>query len=164
MGFCKAGSGMYERRGIAAIRGADANPSSGLSLRHGYQICVVALAGVMVLVAAQAAAQVSQQPSGVRTDKIDAPTPINQPPDAIVQMKAKDHDSARKNFDRANAIRIQQIEDESNKLLILARDVKSQMDKVGDKPLPPVLMRETDVIRILAHDVQAKMTLTVGAS
>jgi hypothetical protein len=38
------------------------------------------------------------------------------------------------------------------------------MDKIGDMPFPPMLIREAQVIQILAHDVQAKMTLTIGAS
>ena len=44
------------------------------------------------------------------------------------------------------------------------RDLKAQMDKIGDMPFPPMLIREAQVIQILAHDVQAKMTLTIGAS
>jgi hypothetical protein len=46
--------------------------------------------------------------------------------------------------------------------LCVCGDVKAQMDKIGDRPLPPTLIRETEVIEILADDVHAKMTLTVG--
>jgi hypothetical protein len=59
-------------------------------------------------------------------------------------------------------LRQSQIVEETVKLLILARDLKSQMDKVGDQPLPAMLLREAEVIEILARDVQAKMTLTIG--
>jgi len=68
----------------------------------------------------------------------------------------------RQNFDAANALREKQINDETAKLLILAKDLKSQMDKLGDRPLPDRLLREAEVIELLAHDVQTKMTLTVS--
>ncbi len=121
--------------------------------------CVVA-----ALIALQTAvAQTGDVPQeGLRTDLTDLPTPINQPPDANAQMKARERQNVRRNFDRANALRMRQIADESTKLLILTTDLKLQMDKTENKPLPPDLIREIEVIRILAHDVQTKMTLTVG--
>lgn len=109
-------------------------------------------------------AQGSTTPGGaLRTDKVDLPTPINQPPDVNTQMKSREHKIGQRNFDAANAIRQRRIADETLKLLILTRDLKSQMDQLGDQPLPASLMREAEVIEILAHDVQAKMTLIVGA-
>ena len=79
-------------------------------------------------------------------------------------MVMKQQLSKKQNFDAANALRTQQIADETTKLLILAKDMKSQIDKLGDQPLPDKVIREAEVIEILAHDVQAKMTLTVGGS
>jgi hypothetical protein len=79
-------------------------------------------------------------------------------------MVMKQQLAKKQNFDAANALRTQQIADEATKLLILAKDMKSQMDKLGDQPLPDKVIREAEVIEILAHDVQAKMTLTVGGS
>lgn len=70
----------------------------------------------------------------------------------------------RQDFDKVNAKRIQLIDDEAVKLLILARDLKAKMDKLGQGPLPPEMDREMEVIAILAHDVQEKMKLTVGGS
>jgi hypothetical protein len=105
-----------------------------------------------------------QPPPGIREDKVANPTPINQPPDKNTQMKSRERRLRQRSFDQANALRLQQIADETVKLLILARDLKEQMDKIGDKPLPPDLARETEVIQLLAHDVQTKMTLMIGAS
>ena len=127
-------------------------------------------AGCMVLMCVAflgtpgALAQQEIPPEGLRTDKIDVPTPINQPPDANVLMKARERQLKLRNFDKVNAVRMQQITDEAGKLLILARDLNSQMDKIGEQSLPPALIREIEVIQILAHDVQSKMTLTIGAS
>lgn len=65
-------------------------------------------------------------------------------------------------FDAANALRQKQIGDESTKLLILANDLKQKMDKLGNRPVSDRLLREAEVIELLAHDVHTKMTMTVG--
>jgi hypothetical protein len=123
----------------------------------------VGLLCIALLSMQRAAAQSNTAPGGaLRTDKIDLPTPINQPPDANAQLIARQHLKGQQKFDAANALRQRQIVDESVKLLTLARDLKSQMDKIGDQPLPALLLREAEVIEILARDMQAKMTLTVG--
>jgi hypothetical protein len=68
----------------------------------------------------------------------------------------------QQNFDAANALRTKQIIDDTTKLLILSRDLKAKTDKIGNEPLPKILVREAEVIELLAHDVQRKMKLTVG--
>jgi hypothetical protein len=50
-------------------------------------------------------------------------------------------------------LRKQQINDETGKHLILAKDLKAQMDKLGDKPLPSRLLREEDDV-----DHRARLT------
>ena len=88
----------------------------------------------------------------------------NHLPDVNDRMKLNNARQQKENFDAANAIRQKEIDDETVKLLILAKDLKQQMDKLGDQPLPPKLVREAEVIELLAHDVQTKMTLTVKGS
>jgi hypothetical protein len=88
----------------------------------------------------------------------------NRIPDKNDQMKMSEQRAKQKNFDAANAKRAQDINDDATKLLILARDLNAEIDKLGDKPLPNKLLREAEVIELLAHDVQNKMTLTVGPS
>lgn len=88
----------------------------------------------------------------------------NRVPDANDQMKMSEQHAKQRNFDAANAKRAQDINDDATKLLILARDLNAEIEKLGDKPLPGKLLREAEVIEILAHDVQNKMTLTVGPS
>jgi hypothetical protein len=87
----------------------------------------------------------------------------NPMPDANDLMMMRQKNEKKQNFDAANTMRREQINDDSIKLLILTRDLKVQMDKLGNKPLTPRLLREIHVIEILAHDVQTKMKLTVGA-
>jgi hypothetical protein len=88
----------------------------------------------------------------------------NRIPDANDQMQMSEQRTKQKNFDAVNARRAQAINDDATKLLILARDLNAEIDKLGDKPLPNKLLREAEVIELLAHDVQNKMTLTVGPS
>jgi len=86
----------------------------------------------------------------------------NRVPDANDRLKMNQAYQRTQNFDAANASRQKQIDDDSTKLLILANDLKQQMDKLGGKPPSNRLLREAEVIELLAHDVQTKMTLTVG--
>jgi hypothetical protein len=55
------------------------------------------------------------------------------------------------------------IDDETNKLLILARDLKMKTDNLGSAPLTRTMVREAEVIELLANDVKKKMKLTVSA-
>ncbi len=86
----------------------------------------------------------------------------NRPPDANDRMIMQENQLRKENFDAVNAERKRQIDAESLKLLILTRDLKARMDKIGKSPMPVEMMREAEMIEILAHDVQEKMKLTVG--
>ena len=88
----------------------------------------------------------------------------NRPPDANAQMEMRQKNAKKQDFDAINAERIKQIDDDATKLLILTKDLNAKMSKLGKEPMPPNLVREAEVIEILAHDVETKMTLTVGAS
>ncbi len=88
----------------------------------------------------------------------------NRPPDKNTLMRMGQEHQRANNFDAANALRQRQIDDETTKLLILADDLKRQMDKLGDKPISDRLMREAEVIESLAQDVQKEMTLTIKGS
>lgn len=128
-------------------------------------LCLIAWCAMVPFSAPTGFSQ-SSGPSGgaLRIDKAVQPTAINQPPDATTQMKLHQDRTRQQNFDAANALRQSQIADETMKLLILARDLKSQMEKMGGQPLPAHLLREAEVIEILARDVQQRMILVVGPS
>ncbi len=86
----------------------------------------------------------------------------NRPPDANDRMIMQENQLRKQNFDAANTERMRQIDVESLKLLVLTKDLKARMDKIGKSPLPAEMMREAEMIEILAHDVEEKMKLTVG--
>ena len=69
----------------------------------------------------------------------------------------------KKNYEAANVERKRVIDDETNKLLILARDLKMKTDNLGSAPLTRTMVREAEVIELLANDVKKKMNLTVSA-
>jgi hypothetical protein len=75
----------------------------------------------------------------------------------------QDKSSKKRNFDAANAARKLLIDDETNKLLILAKDLKAKTDNMGNAPLTPTMLREAEVIEFLANDVKEKMKLTVNS-
>ena len=88
----------------------------------------------------------------------------NRPPDANQLMQMDQAHQRKSNFDAANALRQHQIDDEATKLLVLAHDLKLQMETLGDRPVSDRLLREAEIIEALARDVQKKMTLTIKGS
>jgi hypothetical protein len=125
--------------------------------------CAVLLASLAVN--AQAQSTTPSPPGGaLRTDKADDPTPINQPPDAIAQMQMQDQQAKQQNYAQANAERKKQIADDSAKLLKLATDLKTEVDKTNKDTLSLSVIRKADEIERLAHSVKEKMKLTVGSN
>ena len=68
----------------------------------------------------------------------------------------------KRDFEAANALRKEAIDDEALKLLILARDLKQKTENVSPQPLPAVLEKEAAIIEFLANDLKEKMKLTVN--
>jgi hypothetical protein len=68
----------------------------------------------------------------------------------------------KRNYNVANAARKHFIDDETNKMLILARDLKAKIDGLGSDRPSSVMLREAAVIEFLAKDIKEKMKLTVN--
>jgi hypothetical protein len=73
-----------------------------------------------------------------------------------------DRNVQKKNFRAANIARKHYIDDETNKMLILARDLKAKIDGLGAQRPSAIMLREAAVIEFLAKDIKEKMTLTVN--
>jgi hypothetical protein len=100
---------------------------------------------------------------GASTPQVQRPIIIlNRDPDVHDLNELAQKNARTKNFNAANEARKLQIDDETNKLLILARDLKAKTDKLGTEPLPPLLEREAAIIEFLANDVKEKMKLTIS--
>lgn len=89
-------------------------------------------------------------------------SPGSSIPDANQHMMMQQQEVKKQNSDALNAMRQQEIATDTAKLLILTNDLKARMRLIGDKPLSPMMVREAQVIELLAHDVETKMALTVG--
>ncbi|MGA8729251.1 MAG: hypothetical protein WB608_10915 [Terracidiphilus sp.] len=90
------------------------------------------------------------------------PPAINSAPDPKDQLDMRQAQNKQQNFAAANAERKKQISDDSAKLLKLAADLKTEVDKTARDTLSLNVIRKADEIEKLAHDVKEKMKLTVG--
>lgn len=92
------------------------------------------------------------------------PPELNPTPDANAQARMQEERSQKQNFEAANATRKKQIGNDSTKILKLATDLNTEVDKTAKDTLSLKVIREADEIEKLAHDVQEKMKLTVGST
>jgi hypothetical protein len=130
---------------------------TGKLLRRGFA------AGIVVFAALGATYELrSQQPTNPNRS-ILLPQ-VNRPPDANEQMAMHEQNAKKANFDAANLERKRQIADDSAKLLKLASDLKSEVDKTSKDTLSLGVIRKADEIEKLAHNVKEKMKLTMGGS
>jgi hypothetical protein len=88
----------------------------------------------------------------------------NRPPDANAQMAMHEQQGKKANFDAANLERKRQIADDSAKLLKLASDLKTEVDKTSKDTLSLGVIRKAEEIERLAHAVKEKMKLTMGGN
>lgn len=127
------------------------------------------LASVGMLASSQQ--QPPMQPNGnVNPDNTPNPDkPILSPaanrlPDANERMQMDQQQTRKDKFEAANAIRRKQISEDAAKLLELATELKSAVDKTDKDTLSIDVIRKADTIERLAKGVKEKMKLTVGAS
>jgi len=123
---------------------------------------------VLICLAAAAAlggaAQPRQQAPSPNPDKPYLLPAANNLPDVNEQMRMREQQGKKQNFEAANAERRKQIADDSSKLLKLATDLKAEVDKTTKDTLSLAVIRKADEIERLAHGVKEKMKLTVGAN
>ncbi len=140
---------------------------SGAPLPRFHPTALRVAAAAVFLIAAftgKAQNQLPQPPGGqLRADKINLPTPINQPPDANAQLEEREHLIKTQDFAAANAERRKQIADDSAKLVKLAADLKAEIEKTSKDTLSLGVIRKADEIERLARGVKEKMKLIAGA-
>jgi hypothetical protein len=88
----------------------------------------------------------------------------NRLPDANDQMEMREEQSKSKDYTAANKERKKQIADDTTRLLKLASDLVTVVDKADKDTLSLDVIRKADEIERLAHDVKVKMKLSAGAS
>jgi len=117
-----------------------------------------AITGVALLVTLVCGAQ------SINPDKPIHNPALTTPPDANAQMRMREEQTKKQNFDAANAERKKQLADDSTRLLKLATDLKAEVDKTTKDTLSLTVIRKADEIERLAHNVKEKMKLTMGAN
>ena len=115
-----------------------------------------AAAGIVMFATLAATYQLSSQ-----TPKQNQSLP---PLEGNAQMAMPEQNSKKANFDAANLERKRQIADDSAKLLKLAGDLKSEVDKTSKDTLSVGVIRKAEEIEKLAHNVKEKMKLTMGGN
>lgn len=140
------------------------------SLRRRMAPAVRALACLLVFGAAAIPADFSQtqgpqKPTNQAQPKTSIIDPAaNRPPDANDQMEMRARNAKEANYEAANLERKRQLSDDSKRLLQLATELKSDVDKTSKDTLSIDVVRKADEIARLAHNVQVKMKLTVNAA
>jgi hypothetical protein len=119
--------------------------------------------GLTVLTTLIAVAQPPQQDPGHNPDKPYLVPQVNRLPDKNDQMQLNSDQAKKQHFEAANAERKRQIADDTAKLLELATQLKSEVDKTSKDTLSINVIRKAESIEKLAKGVKEKMKLTVGA-
>jgi len=109
-----------------------------------------------VLVSGQQTQQNGQQPNTGQPPADPSPSRAWEVPGPVAITTPQ---SGQRNFDAANAERRKQIADDSTKLLKLATDLKTEVDKTTKDTLSLNVIRKADEIEKLAHNVKEKMKL-----
>ena len=108
-------------------------------------------------------------PEGLRMDKVDQPTPINQPPCANVQLEKREEQAVLrqerfKGFAAANLERRKQISEDTARMMKLATELKDELAQAADDSLTPGLISKLAEIEKLARGVKEKMKLIAGGT
>ena len=131
--------------------------SSG-SLRKAWHVAVIAC--VMVCAALTAGRYLASQ---------DMSRPIlfpaeNRPQDANAQMAMHAQPENKASVETASVERKRQLTEDSARLLKLATDLKTEVDKTSKDTLSLGVIRKAEEIERLARSVKEKMKLTMSAS
>ena len=77
-------------------------------------------------------------------------------------MQMRMAQQAKQSYEAANIERKKQLEDDSARLVALATELKSEVDKTNKDTLSLNVIRKATEVEKLAHDIRLKMRLVVG--
>ena len=86
----------------------------------------------------------------------------SRPPDANEQMKMREAQNRKTNFDAANAERLKQMVQASEMLETMAIALKAEVDSSLSSAPSPQVLHKAETIEKLAHIVKERMKMTVG--
>lgn len=123
-----------------------------------------AAAGLAVMTTMLVLAQPPQQSPSLNPDKPYLSPEANRLPGKNDQLQLQDQQVKKEKFEAANLERKKQISDDTARLLELAQQLKTEVDKTSKDTLSVNVIRKAESIEKLAKGVKEKMKLTVGAS
>lgn len=91
----------------------------------------------------------------------NVPEFINRPPDLNDQVRMRQQGLSEQRFAAINALRKQQVTDDSAKLLKMATDLKEEVEKNNTGKLSPETIHKAEVIEKLARSIKEKMSTSV---
>lgn len=94
----------------------------------------------------------------------NVPEFLNRLPDANDQEKMRQQQKGQQDFEAANAIRKKEVSEESAKLVKLATDLKTEIDKADKDTLSVSTVRKAEAIEKLARNIKEKMTLSIRSN
>lgn len=86
----------------------------------------------------------------------------NRPPDANEQMKMREAQGKKKNFDVANAERLKQMMEATELMETMAIALKAEVDNSDSDRLAPEAVRKAETIEKLARLVKERMKMTMA--
>lgn len=92
------------------------------------------------------------------------PPVLTDPPDASRQTEMREQQTPQKSYAAASEERKKQIGEDSARLLQLAAELKSEVDKTTKDTLSLGVIRKADEIENLARSVREKMKLAAAAN
>jgi len=139
------------------------NQQHGIQSPHSPRVSAVWV-GIFTGAAAMVLVPLVGEGVQVRDPGFRYPPSVTRIPDANAQNDINNKSAKEKGFEAANTERKKQITDDSEKLLQLATDLKTEVDKTSKDTLSVSVIRKADAIEKLAHDVKEKMKVSVGGS
>jgi len=156
MGFTRNPRGQLEQSRFERFRFASNRHPAGTNWVRTFA-CLVGIASLT------GAAQPGQQPP-TNTGKPNQPTEANRPPGVNQQVEMRDQQGKELSPVAGNEERKKQISDDSAKLLKLATELKSEVDKTTKDTLSLNVIRKAGEIESLARSVKEKMKPSTGAN
>jgi len=145
-------------------RNTNNDSGQGGSARGRRRLFWSGLAACAVMACSLAAGYAQNQPGSLNPDKPILMPEANRLPDANDRMAMREQQGKKANFQAANVERKRQIADDSARLLKLASDLKSEVDKTSKDTLSLGVIRKAEEIEKLAHSVKEKMKLTMNGN
>jgi len=145
-------------------RNSKKDPKAALSARRVRRLLWSGLTALAVMTAAFTATYGQAPGQGPSVDRPLLMPDANRPPDANAQMAMRDQQGKKANYEAANLERKRQIADDSARLLKLATDLKTEVDKTSKDTLSLGVIRKAEEIEKLARSVKEKMKLTISAN